>query len=126
MNSEFDTMPTNTDDEKREYNSKIIQKMLSITATPANQDRENKIRAMHDLYSRYISGVEDTDRLIKQTNAFESKYGVKIMEYNMENTFGPHSVSKPDGTTYRRWGGKNKKRKTNKKSRRNRRTKGKR
>lgn len=120
MNPDIDAMPTGTEDEKRAYNKAILKKMLEITASPADINRNEKIRIIHDLYVKYIP-EEDNTSLVKQVNAFQQKYNVEIMDYDMQNIFGPRVVERSYGT-YRRWGGRKRARKTHKKKSKRRRS----
>lgn len=120
MNPDIDAMPVETEDEKRAYNKAILKKMLEITASPADINRNEKIRIIHDLYVKYIP-EEDNTSLVKQVNAFQQKYNVEIMDYDMQNIFGPRVVERSYGT-YRRWGGRKRARKTHKKKSKRRRS----
>ena len=117
-------MPKETLEQQISYNEKIIHKMLLITASPANENRDMKIHMMRDLYSKYIDGISDVGRLIGQVIAFQQKYNPypKIMIHNEEDTFGPREVVMSDGTIKRKWGGRKRGKKTHKKKSKRRRS----
>lgn len=118
MNADIDAMPKDTPEEQHAYNQAILQKMLKITASPTNIDKDNKIIMMHDLYVKYIP-EENNYKVVMQVIAFQQKYGVKIMDYDEQNILGPRKVERPYGT-YERWGGRKRVRKTHKKKSRRR------
>lgn len=120
MNADIDAMPKDTPEEQHAYNQAILQKMLKITASPANVDKNEKIIMMHDLYVKYIP-EENNYKVVMQVIAFQQKYGVKIMDYDEQNILGPREVERPYGT-YKRWGGRKRGKKTHKKKSRRRRT----
>lgn len=119
MNADIDAMPKDTLEEQLAYNNAILQKMLRITASRPDVNRNEKIIMMHDLYIKYIP-VENTYKLIMQVIAFQQKYDVKIMDYDEQNILGPKEVERSYGT-YRRWGGRKCGKKTHKKKKSKRR-----
>ncbi len=109
---ELDEMPKESDAEKIAYNKKVLRKMFDINAVPLNNvnDKDDAIFLMVQLIARYITdpiSVVDKNDLFHKLKAFTDKYNVELITGSrLEDVFGERIVYKPDGSEYKRWGGK--------------------
>lgn len=145
-----DVYPLDTQEQKNEYNAKIISLMRHINAIrvprfedPASETGKMPIGDMPEAYTekaktlmkrllglyQQIEGADGKiigeDTLTSILFGFDSKYKAEL-NFDWETVYGPKTVQKPYGT-YRRWGGKKRthKRKTHvNKSRKNKKKRG--
>ena len=145
-----ETYPLDTQEQKNEYNAKIISIMNTINATPVprfedpttgymsigympeayKEKAKTLILKLYGMYEQIGEQIGEPDPNFGEGNlrnklfAFNSKYKANLENYFdwWARYFGKKTVQKPDGTIYRRYGGKKRthKRKTHvNKSRKN-------
>ena len=117
-----DVYPLDTQEQKNEYNAKIISLMRHINAIPVlklegypigyipeayTEKAKTLMKRLLGLYQQ-IEGADGKiigeDTLTSILFGFDSKYKAEL-NFDWETVYGPKTVQKPYGT-YRRWGGK--------------------
>jgi hypothetical protein len=111
---ELDEMPKESDAEKIAYKTAILNNMRLINSIDSKKvndaAKDEAIILMSQLLYRYktdFPNFVNKDDLSLKIKAFNDKYHVELITGDkIEDVFGKRIVNKPDGSEYKRWGGK--------------------